>query len=199
MAPNPVALASLEAGWAEGWKSLGVYVCGWGWVEGDPASEAELAVGLCKDYGLHGYIANAEDPYELPANFWKSAAFTERFRELAPAAPLAMSAQGHGDPWRFLDYKSWTDANAVIMPQCYTGTPGDTWATSIVDPLASLKAYDAAHGCTSFVIPTLGTSTFDHSYPAAAYRSELRAFNVPASNIWLLESTTDDYLRALYP
>jgi hypothetical protein len=151
--------------------------------------EAELAVGLCSAYDLDGYIANAEVAYEGD-NAGKSAVFVARFRELAPRAPLALSHIGLGVPYRSLDWAPWLDAGAVFMPQCYWGDS----AISINGPLA---CEDAVPVPRDRVFPTLGTSGFSHPYSPVTYAEELATAGVPGFNVWLLESTPDDTLRAL--
>jgi len=158
-------------------------------VEGDPVREAELAVSLCRRYDLDGYIANAEAPYEFDG-FWKSAPFVRRFRELAPRAPLALSYIGDGHPHRALDFRPWLDDGATMMPQAY-------WATAATSLQPSIDAADRAGIPRSRLVPTVGSSGFADPYPAGAYARELAALRPPGFNVWLLESTTDDYLRAL--
>jgi len=187
---NVATMRGFESGWIDAWRSRGVAVIGWGWVEGDPETEAEIAVNICRAYDLDGYIANAEDPFEN-AGAWKSAPFVKRFRELAPHAPLGLSYIGDGYPYRNLDFAPWIAAGAALLPQCYWST----WATSI-DP--SMWAIDRLGAPHDIVFPTLGTSSFATPYPAEFYRSELDRYGRPYS-VWLLESTTDDYLRALAP
>ena len=188
---NGAALASLNNGWAREWRDAGAFVVGWGWVEGDPVKEAELAVGLCEAYDLDGYVADAEDPYE-GAGKAKSEAFVARFRELAPRAPLGLSHIGLGVSYRDLDWAPWLDAGAVFMPQCY-------WSTSAISITGPLACEDAVPVPRDRVFPTLGTSAFDQPYPADQYARELAAAGVPGFNVWLLDSTTDDYLQALAP
>lgn len=149
---------------------------------------AQLARDLCKRFDLDGYIANGEDPIE-GVNYGQSAVFTRRFRELAPRAPLGLSHIGDGYPYRNLDFWAWARAGAAFLPQCYWGTS----ATSI-DP--SVWAHDRLGTPHRFLFPTLGTSSFGTPYPAEFYRLELEALGQPY-NVWLLESTTDDYLRTL--
>jgi hypothetical protein len=167
-----------------------VAIIGWGWLEGDPVTEAEVAVGICRAYDLDGYIANAEAPYENDG-FWRSTPFVRRFRDLAPHAPLGLSYIGDGYPYRNLDFGPWIEAGAALLPQCYWST----WATSI-DP--SIWALQRLRAPMDIVFPTLGTSAFATPYPAEFYRAELDRYERPY-NVWLLESTTDDYLRALKP
>ena len=68
-------------------------------------------------------------------------------------------------------------------------------ATSI-DP--SLEAIDRLGAPHNVVFPTLGTSGFQTPYPAEFYSAEVDRLGQPY-NVWLLESTTDDTLRALTP
>lgn len=178
----------LVAGWGEAWKAAGFAVVGWGWLEGDPEVEAEVAVNLCRQFGLQGYIANAEAPYE-DDGWWKSVPFVARFRELAPHAPLGLSYIGDGYPYRNLDFYPWLEAGAAFLPQCYWST----WATSI-DP--SVDAADRRGIPRERLFPTLGTSAFQTPYPAEFYDVEVTRLGQPYS-VWLLESTNDDYLRAL--
>lgn len=184
----PQAWTALRNGWAQQWQRAGFLVCGWGWVDGDPVVTAEVAASTCKQFDLDGYIANGEDGIE-GANRWKSGPFTRRFRERAPRAPLGLSHIGDGYPYRDLDFGAWLNAGAAFLPQCYWAT----YATSI-DP--SMWAYDRLGLDPRFVFPTLGTSSFQTPYPAEFYRIELDYHDRPY-NVWLLESTTDDYLRAL--
>ncbi len=151
--------------------------------------EAELAVSLCERYDLDGYVANAEAPYEFDG-FWKSRVFVDRFRELAPWAPLALSYIGDGSPHRQLDFGAWLGAGAMFMPQCY-------WATSATSLQPSIDAADRAGIPRRRLVPTLGSSGFADPYPADAYRRDLNALAPPGFNVWLLESTTDDYLRTV--
>lgn len=175
-------------GWADEWRRYGFYVVGWGWLEGDPVFEAELAATLCAAFDLDGYIANAEDPYEN-AGAWKSAPFVRRFRELAPDAPLGLSYIGEGYPYRNLDFRPWIDAGASLLPQCY-------WAQAATSIDPSIWAIDRLGAPHRIVYPTLGTSGFQTPYPAEFYRAELDRLGQPF-NVWLLESTSDDTLRAL--
>lgn len=163
---------------------------GWGWLQDTPFAEAELAVSLCKQYGLDGYIANAEAPYEFDG-FWKSAPFTQRFREKAPRAPLGLSYIGDGYPYRNLDFASWEKAGAAFLPQCY-------WATSATSISPAIGAIDRLGIDHDLVFPTLGTSGFQYPYPAEFYHAEMARLGQPF-NVWLLESTSDDTLRALAP
>ena len=160
---------------------------GWGWHEGDPATEAALAVNLCRRYDLDGYIANCEDAYEF-SGVWRSQVFVGEFRRLAPRAPLALSHIGEGYPYRMLDWTPWVRAGAAFMPQVYwnTGpTPlGNSWA-----------AAERAGLPLQRVFPTLW---LNGGYSPATYRQELQYVGARASNVWLLESTSDDALRALY-
>lgn len=165
---------------------------GWGWLEGDPSQEAELAVELSRRYDLDGYIANAENAYES-AGKWKSAPFVSKFRELAPHAPLALSYIGLGVPYRNLDWAPWLNGGATFMPQLYWGDS----AISLNGPLASADAVPIPR---SRLKPTLGSSAFTHSYPAEQYAAELVAAGLTDGfNLWLLDSTNDDYMRALAP
>ncbi len=189
---NWTAVESLAAGWGNDWKAAGFTVIGWGWLEGDPVQEAELAVWLCRTYGLAGYIANAEAPYEGPENYWKSAAFVQRFRELAPHAPLALSYIGDGFPYRDLPFQPWIDAGAAFMPQCY-------WGDSATSIQPSLDAASRVPINRSLLVPTLGTSGFINPYDPGTYAAELLAAGTRGFNVWLLESTPDDTLRALSP
>lgn len=179
---------ALRDGWAKAWQNAGFAVIGWGWIDDDPNVVATIAAGDCKQFDLDGYIGNGESGIE-GANRWKSAPFVKRFRELAPRAPLGLSYIGDGYPYRDLDFASWLSAGAALLPQCYWGTS----ATSI-DP--SVGAVDRLGVSHRFVFPTLGTSSFQTPYPAEFYHAEVANFGQPY-NVWLLESTTDDYLRAL--
>lgn len=180
----------LSRGWASEWRKAGFLVVGWGWLQGDPIAVASVAVDICRRYDLDGYIANGEDGIE-GANRWKSAPFVKRFRELAPRAPLGLSYIGDGSPYRDLDFAAWINAGAALLPQCYWST----WATSI-DP--SMWAVGRLGASYDIVFPTLGSSGFATPYPAEFYRAELDRYGRPF-NLWLLESTNDDYLRALQP
>lgn len=185
-----VTLQALQRGWADSWRRAGFDVIGWGWIEGDMAANAELAVDLCRRFDLDGYIADGEDGVE-GVNRWKSATFVRRFRELAPHAPLGLSYIGDGYPYRNLDFASWLAAGAALLPQCY-------WATSATSIDPSVWAVDRLGVTHRFVFPTLGTSGFQTPYPAEFYRAELDRLGQPY-NVWLLESTSDDILRALKP
>lgn len=165
---------------------------GWGWLQDDPVREAEIAVNLSRQFGLAGYIANGEAPIEGPANYWKSAAFVQRFRELAPNAPLALSYIGYGNPHRDLTFQPWIDAGAVLMPQCY-------WATEATSIYPSLIAADRVPIPRRLIVPTLGTSGFATPYDPDTYRRELLETGLRGHNVWLLDSTTDDVLRAIGP
>lgn len=92
---------------------------GWGWLEGDPVLEAQIAVRRCQELDLDGYIANAEFSHE-GENKWRSKAFVDEFRRLAPRAPLALSALVATKPWiRDFDYAPWIEAGAFFRPQSY--------------------------------------------------------------------------------
>jgi hypothetical protein len=83
------------------------------------------------------------------------------------------------------------DAGAALLPQCY-------WGTSATSIQPSLDAYDRLGGVPdSIIFPTLGTSGFQSPYPAEFYEAEIHRLG-NAANVWLLESTTDDYLRVLF-
>lgn len=149
-----------------------------------------MAVALCKQYDLDGYIANAENAYE-GQGAWKSEVFVDEFTRLAPYAPLALSYIGDGYPYRHLDFHVWIEAGAALMPQCYWGNS----ATSIEPSLQALERYGLKD--TSIVFPTLGTSGFTFPYPAEFYDTEVTRLDQPY-NVWLLESTSDDFLRVLH-
>lgn len=187
--PTATTVAALGRGWAREWRQAGFFVIGWGWVEGDPETEAELAVNLCREFDLDGYIANAEDPYENDGS-WKSEWFVETFRDLAPFAPLGLSHIGDGYPYRNLDFWPWERAGAAFLPQCY-------WATSATSIDPSIWAHDRLGTQHRFIFPTLGTSSFSSPYPAEFYAAEMDRLGQPY-NVWLLESTTDDVLRVLH-
>jgi hypothetical protein len=155
--------------------------------------EARLAVSLCKRYGLDGYIANAEAPYEGPANYWKTPAFLKEFRRLAPHAPLALSYIGDGNPHRDFPIWDWEDEGAALMPQCY-------WSDMATSIWPSWHAAVRANLDSRRLVYSLGTSGFAQPYPTGEYVQELNLvpWRQQASfNVWLLESTTDDVLRAL--
>ena len=120
----------------------------------------------------------------------------QRFRELAPRAPLGLSYIGDGYPYRDLDFAAWVDAGAALLPQCYWAT----WATSIDPSIWALERLerDGVKVDWEAVFPTLGTSSFETPYPAEFYHAELEAADQLQGSFgaWLLESTTDDYLRA---
>lgn len=188
---NQQAIHDLSAGWANAWRARGFSVSGWGWLQGDPVAEAELAVELSQRYDLDGYIANAESPYEF-AGWGKSEQFVKRFRELAPRAPLALSHIGWGSPYRKLDFGPWLETGAALMPQAYQAD----FATSVNRVLSSSDALGAPR---RIVIPTLGTSGFNAYVPPAQLAAEIVAAGLTGFNVWLLESTPDDTLRALTP
>lgn len=192
---NYDTILALDAGWATEWRSIGVDVVGWGWLEGSPEDCADLAVGICRSFGLDGFIGNAEDAYEGDGA-WRSRPFVERFRRNAPLGPLGLSYIGDGYPYRNLDFKPWVEAGAALLPQCYWGGT----ATSVDTALWALErlAKDLRTDLRSQIFPTLGTSGFSTPYPAEFYRVELDNLRQPY-NVWLLESTSDDYLRALAP
>lgn len=190
---NDTAVADLYGGWAQRWQAAGAYVAGWGWLEGDPVREAQIAVYLCRKFDLDGYIANAETAYEFDGA-WKSKAFVDEFRRLAPRAPLALSFIGEGYPYRMLDFTPWVKDGAALMPQCY-------WSTSATSTRPSYDAAVRAGLPLDRIFWTLGTSAFETLYPAEEYRRELDAFaSMGVSsrfNVWLLENTLDDDLRTL--
>lgn len=190
--PNYVTLVALSRGWAQKWRDLGVFVVAWGWHEGVPEDEAELAVHLCHQYDLDGYIANCESAYEFDGA-WRNQAFVDRFRALAPHAPLGLSYIGEGYPYRMLDYTPWVRAGAAFLPQCY-------WATEARSPGYAHAAALRAALPLNRVNYTLGTSAFQTPYPADQARLDLNQLAAGYRySVWLLESTTDDYLRALSP
>lgn len=187
---NGQALLDLGRGFARDWRALGVAVLGWGWCESNtPHLEADLAVQVCRTHDLDGYIANCEDPYEF-SGAWKSAVFVEAFRARAPHAPLGLSYIGDGYPHRALDFTPWVRDGAALMPQSY-------WATEATSLDWSVWAAQRAGLPMSRLFPTLGTSGFQSAYPAAEYAQELHDWALRSWSVWLLESTTDDYLRAL--
>lgn len=190
--PNLATLAAFDNGWVQAWKSAGFSVSGWGWLEDNPTGEADLAISICRRYGLDGFIANAEHPYEGPPNYWKTPSFLQRFRSVAPHAPLALSYIGDGFPHRDMPLWQWEAAGAAMMPQCY-------WATEATSILPSVQAALRAGTEPARLVYTLGTSGFQSPYSPWSYVDELNALaRVGASfNVWLLESTDDDTLRTL--
>lgn len=78
------------------------------------------------------------------------------------------------------------------MPQSYWADR----AISVNDVLWSADNYGTPR---SRVVPTIGTSTFPVQYPPETYAAELLASGVRGWNVWLLDSTSDDILRALAP
>ncbi len=185
-------VAAFDRGFVDAWHAAGFYVVPWGWIEGDPEAEATLAVNLCRKYGVDGWIVDAEDPYEGPSNYWKTPSYLNAFRRLAPHAPLGCSYIGDGFPHRDFPLWDWEDEGAAMLPQCYWSTS----ATGIGNSLAAAKRAGLAQSSLCY---TLGTSSFEFPYSAWTYVDELNSVaRVKASfNVWLLESTTDDYLRTL--
>ena len=78
------------------------------------------------------------------------------------------------------------------MPQCY-------WSDTAISISGPLQSADYVPIPRARVKPTLGTSGFVHPYPAAQYAQELIGAGIDGFNTWLLDSTNDDYLRALTP
>jgi hypothetical protein len=171
--------------WVKDWQALGVAVIGWGWLEGDPVTEAVVAADTVKALGLDGYIGNAETPYEGTGR-WKSAVFVRTFRVHSDTA-LAVSYVGYGYPFRDFDWDPWIGAGAALMPQAYT----DVDALSVE---AILGAADRAKLPRSLLNVSLGVSMRNGSYPASKARAELGAL---PWNVWTIESTPDDYYRIL--
>lgn len=187
--PNSGSVGPLDGGWAKRWQNQGFQVIGWGWLEGDPLVEAQLAVDMCKRYDLDGYIANAEVHYE-GWNKGKSKAFVTEFRRLAPRAPLALSGLGYGYPVRDFDYQPWKDTGAVFMPQAYPNHDG-------ISLEACIGHADRAGWDRSMVVPTLGTWQGNYGYSIPQYIRELRDAGTLGFNVFLGETMNDDGFRAL--
>lgn len=183
------ATLPLDSAWVKAWHEAGFFVVGWGWLEADPVAEAQLAVGMCRSLDLDGYIGNAEVPYES-ANYWKSAAFVQEFRRLAPRAPLALSGIGYGYPVRELDYAAWRKAGAVFMPQCYPNWDG----RSVYD---CLWHADRAGWSRADVIPTLGTWQGNYGYSVETYVAQLRYAWTLGFNVFPLPGVPDAVLTQL--
>lgn len=166
----------------------------WGFALDDPVGEARLAVAWCRAFECDGWIVNAEDAYEGPANYWKTPAYLSEFRRLAPSAPLGLSYIGEGWPHRDFPIWDWEDEGAALLPQCY-------WANEATSIFRSRDAALRAGLSPTSLCYGLGTSAFTVPYPADRYVEELNAVDnerTKASfNVWLLDSTSDDYLRTL--
>lgn len=186
---NGIASQSLADGWAREWRAQGRYVVGWGWLEGDPAAEARLAVELCHEFDLDGYIANAEVAYE-GAGYSKSAVFCDEFRRHAPNAPLALSYLGFGFPYRNLDFGAWLDAGAFFIPQCYPNHDGFGVA-------ACIAAADRAGIPRELVAPAIGTWQGNFGYDMTQYVADLDAAGTVGVSMFRGDTATNDDYRAL--
>lgn len=187
---NEVALDSIRNGWAQEWRAAGRYIVGWGWLEGDPAQEARLAVELCHECDVDAYVANAEIAYEGEAGYTKSATFCNEFRRLAPNAPLALSYIGYGYPYRTLHFRAWLDAGAFFVPQCYPNHDGYGVA-------ACLAAADRAGIPRDIIAPAIGTWQGLYGYDITQYVTDLDAAGTLGFSAFRGDTMTDDDYREL--
>ena len=119
---RPEMQADLRAGWHTKFESCGVQIFGAGWADADPATNARLAVEQCKEWGLRGWVCNAEQPF-LDAGFGKSKTWLDAWFAAGGAKyTLALSCLGGAPaPWVYgLDHQAWIKAGAHVLPQNYT-------------------------------------------------------------------------------
>lgn len=180
--------------WVAAWQELGVKVVGWGWLEGNPEREAELAAECIRELGLDGYIGNAETAYEGPVveRFEKSRRFCRRFRQLVPSPfALGVSFIGFGSPHRFFDWAPWSQAGAALLPQAYDNAR----ALNVED---TLSMCDRAHLPRTLLNVSLGAI---YNPPADPARAKAALNGIPW-NLWIIGSgdgaaVPDDYIKAL--
>lgn len=190
---NGPAIAALEFGWLEQWRTAGFGVIGWGYLDASspPADIARLAVDLCRRFDLDGYIADAEAECEGTAGRWRLRPFLDEFRAHAPRAPLAVSGMGAAyDPWvRELDYPAVAELADIFMPQAYPNEYGDVY--SVPNCIAHA---DRAGLARELVVPTLGTYPGRYGYDVGLYAGDLRDAGTHGFNIFLGETAKpEDY------
>jgi hypothetical protein len=179
---------ALKGGWADAWWARGGVPLGWIWAEGDPIAEARQAVDFYDDYNLAGIIVNAEGAYE-DGGAWKSRAFVDEFRRLAPHAPLAVSFIGFGYPYRNFDYAPWVEDGAALLPQAYNNV-------SVITVRESLEMCQRAGLPMSRVMPTIGSSYSPRAAIAEAVEAA-RSLHTVGMSLWMVQggATNDDYIR----
>lgn len=149
----------------------GVRVIGWGQLGTDPAAAGHWTAAIIRDFGLTGFIADAEGaPYELSHDTVASRRYVETVgRELAGrTAELALSLPPR-EPGQEFDYSPWINGGWHFLPQCY-----ENIGSSAVDLCVSRarRAWPSP-----YVHPTFGFYPWggSHYVPLANYRTHIPA------------------------
>ncbi len=177
------------------YRGSGLKVGLWGWLEGDPVAEATAAANLGRQYAADFYVANAEEPYEHPANMGKSKAFVDAFRAAMPTIPLGLSCLG-GSLWkREFDYVPWQQAGAACLPQTYWGRAEQEAAANQAGAASYLTVANCVHCMVETeaawpkdrVHPTLGLWGAGYLHTASEYAADLRAAGTVGFNVFLAD------------
>jgi len=164
----------IEGDWVRRFRAAsGLRVGGWGVLRTDPEQEADFAHGLLADNALDFYIANPEAEYKYSGDdgwsaerYDRSQQFVQRFRELEPDTPAAVSSYCRANT-QDIDWKAWSDSGFAFLPQAYVNDLGGAGSpTSCAEGAAGLFPSDAVH-------PTVGVYPGQVEEPSPERYTEL--------------------------
>jgi hypothetical protein len=186
---------TIPEGWVVRFRAAsGLPVGGWSVLRDDPTGEAQLAATLLQQNGLQFFIGDAELEYEYTNNgehssdrFARSREFVSAFRAAEPSLPLGVSSYCRAD-MHDIDWKAWTGAGAVFLPQAYVeqlGPDGDP-ATCVRGALSWFKRAD--------VHPTIGVQPGSYPTPNPdQYGQLLAAARVTGFSVYPAENATEEW------
>jgi hypothetical protein len=168
---------------AEGWK-----LAGWGTYgqAATPETDAALAVGLVKELGLDGWVANGE-AWAEGANISYSNRFIAEWKAEGGTGPLAVSCLSSDTAnWaREFDYEAWLAIGSAVMPQVYGNEhPGYTVA-------ACLGMLEKAHVPQAELNLTFGTYESSGGRPLTVPYTDYQGWSGPRT-VYVGERTAVD-------
>jgi len=177
---------------------------GWGFLTGEDATEeGHLAALLTNQYGLDGYIANAETSY-MDSGYDNSIKFVTAFRSLCNK-PLAVQSLGSATmsnslPWAYaFNVKPWLDADADFMPESYWTNRGLTdGAAPWYKPFNCYLEWHIKLGVpVERIHPTTGIWNSSAFATADEYLVDLKNVSWRGFNHYTLEETSREALQVL--
>lgn len=101
-------------------RAKGIQVWGWHYVYGnDPLAEANIAIRRIQQFGLDGYVIDAEIEYKQPGKDAAARRFMKKLRENLPHLPMALSSYRFPSYHPQLPWKVFLESVDYNMPQVY--------------------------------------------------------------------------------
>lgn len=129
--------------WVDELRDAGVAVWGWGYVYGaKPEAEADIAAARVKEFGLDGWMIDAESEYKAPGKAAAAKTYTLRLRNAIPDKGIGLCSYRYPSLHRELPWAEFITGCDFHCPQVYwisskaTAAPGVQLEKSV----AELKA-----------------------------------------------------------